>query len=297
MLERVARFDDFFGNVKTEDARPADYSLRWQNSIRSEEGGHFAYRTSARASLRLPKIGKRLRMVIAGENEAEPAAATLPEDPGKPGFDRTLARTRLVNTEVRYEVLRTPSLNLFLGAGVRLAIPAETFARGRIQYTRRLGPGALVRVGETLFWKNTDRLGETTEIDVERQLGPATLLRWANSGTATEDSEGLDWGTDLTLLRELSASHSITLAAGAFGGTRPVAEVQTYRVLSRYRRNFLRSWLFFEAEPEVSWPRHQAGVPFAPVYAFTFRLEVVFQGSAAAKKGSPGDPGEQGKPR
>ncbi|HEY7528218.1 MAG TPA: hypothetical protein VH660_03635, partial [Candidatus Deferrimicrobiaceae bacterium] len=167
ILERVVWFDEFFGNVKTEDARQPEYLLRWRNSVRWEEGGNFIYRTSVRASLRLPKISDRLHLVVSGENEAEPSPG-LPDDPGNPGFDRTLANTRLVNTELRYGLIRRPAIDLFLGAGIRVTLPVESFVRGRFQYTHRLGESSLARFAETVFWKNEDGLGETTEITLER---------------------------------------------------------------------------------------------------------------------------------
>lgn len=277
ILDRVIRFDNFFGNIKTETIRHPDYLIRWQNSLRVEEGSHFKYRTNVRAGFTLPKISQRLRLVITGENEAEPSAAKLPEDPGNPGFDRTLPNTRLVNTELRYEMYRVPSFDVFFGAGVRVKYPLESFARTRAQYTHKLGDVTLLRVGETLFWKNTEKFGETTEVELARQLNPKTLLRWSNAGTWAQESQGLEWGTELSLLRELSPKSAVTLSGGLFGVTRPAAVVQTYRILTRYRRNFLRTWLFYELEPEISWPRQPDG-SFPRTHAFTVRLEVVFAG-------------------
>jgi hypothetical protein len=282
ILKRVVWFDDFFGSVKSEDSRQPEYSIRWRNSLRWDEGGKFQFLTSARARVRLPKLSHRMHLVISGESEAEPSPG-LPEDPGNPGFDRTLPKTRLVNTELRYGVLKRPDVDLYLGAGVRIRIPLESFVRSRFQYTRPLGDVALLRFGETLFWKNTVGFGETTEVDLERALGPKTLLRWSNSGTIAQESNGLGWGTDLSLLQQLSPRSAITFGGGIFGDTRPAAVVGSYKVYIRYRRNFLRSWLFFELEPEVFWTRTPQG-SYPVAYASTFRIEVVFQGKAAPKE-------------
>jgi hypothetical protein len=289
ILDRVIRLDNFFGSVKGEDARHPDYLLRWGNSLRMEEGGHFKYRTSVRANFVLPKIGHRLRLVVSGETEPEPFSAKLPEDPGNPGFDRTLANTRLVNTEIRYSLIHKPTVDMFLGTGVRIKSPLESFVRSRFQYSHRLGEVTLARFAETVFWKNTEGFGETTEIELSRQLGPKTLLRWGNAGTVTEEGPGVEWATELSLLRELSRRSAITFGGGLSGHTRPVSQVDIYRVFTRYRRNFLRTWLFFELEPEVSWPRDLFG-EYPLTYAFTFRIEVVFQGTAAMTKKPPGAP-------
>ena len=278
LLEWVIWFDDFFGNVRTEDSRPPRFFLRWRNSLRwEEEGGALRFRTSARAHLRLPKVSERLQLVIAGESEAEPAPL-LPEDPGNPGFDRTLQDTRLVNTELRYYLLERTRTFLFLGAGIRVKFPMEYFARTRFYHTQHFGEAYLARFGETLFWKNEEGFGETTEIDLERKLARKTILRLANAGTVSEESNGLEWGSELALLHAFSPRSAITLGGGLSGRTRPSAVVENYRVFVRVRRNFLRRWLFFELEPEVTWPRSESG-SYASSFAATFRLEVLFQGS------------------
>lgn len=283
ILDRVTWFDNFFGSVKGEDVRYPDYLIRWVNSLRMEEGGHFKYRTSARASFVLPKISNRLRLAVSGETEHEPFSASLPDDPGNPGFDRTLANTRLANTELRYSVIRNPSVDMFLGTGIRIKSPLETFVRSRFQYSRRLGDDTLARFAETVFWKNTEGFGETSEVELSHRLGSKTLLRWANAGTYTEEDTGLEWETELSLLQELSDRSAVTFGGGLSGHTRPSNLVDIYRIFTRYRRNFLRPWLFFELEPEISWPRDPFG-EYPSTYAFTFRIEVVFFGTPVMER-------------
>lgn len=277
ILEQVIRLDTFFGNIKTENRQKASYQLRWRNSLRVEEGGQVSYGTTLRANVKLSRINDRLHVVLFGEDEPEPFSSSLSEDPGNPGFDRGSQSMRVVNTELRYDIVRKPTLDIFLGAGVRLIIPPEAFVRSRFQYTRKLSDVSLLRLGETLFVKKLDTLGETTEIDLERLLDQKTLLRWANSGTFSDEFNGLGWGSELSLIRELSPKSGITLTGGMYGNTSRDDAVQNYRMLARYRRNFFRNWLFYELEPEVSWPRSADG-SFSTNLAFTFRIEVLFQG-------------------
>jgi hypothetical protein len=277
ILEQVVRLDNFFGNVKTEHQQKAEYQLRWRNSVRLDQDGHINLGTTLRANIRLSRVNERLQLVIAGEDEPAPFSSSLPEDPGNPGFDRSSPSARSANTELRYDLVRTTSLNLFLGAGVRFVVPPEAFVRSRLQYTYKISDVSLLRCGETLFYKNFDVLGETSELDLERQLDKNTLLRWATTGTVSSEIRGMEWGTELSLIRELSARRGITFTGGVYGNTSNDGAVQNYRVLARYRQNFLRNWLFYELEPEVSWPRNADG-SFPTNFAFTFRLEVVFQG-------------------
>ena len=282
ILKQTVRMDNFFGGVKPENLRATKYDIRWRNSLRIEHGGDLKPGTTLRASFTLPRISERLRLFIAGEDEPGLTTQRLPQDPGYPGFDRTAPTAHFANTELRYELIQKPTLNLFLGVGVRLALPFEVFARSRFQYTRNLGDISLMRVAETFFVKNTDFLGETTEFSLERLLGATTLLRWSNSGTASEEIEGLEWGSEVSLTRQLSPKSAITLLGGVYGNTTSSALVQNYQILAVYRRNFLRNWLFYELQPQVAWPRGSDG-SLSATFAFTFRIEIAFQGTTAKK--------------
>ncbi|MDA8431243.1 MAG: hypothetical protein M0T70_18475 [Geobacteraceae bacterium] len=277
ILNQVIRLDRFFGNEKSEDLLKAEYQLRWRNSLRLEQGGRIKVGTTVRANVKLSRINERLRLVVYGENEPEPFSSTLPADPGNPGFDRSSQSLRVVNTELRYGLIQTPSLDIFLGAGVRLILPPEAFVRSRLQYTYKISAKALFHFGETLFVKNEGILGETSEAGLELSINQKTLLRWSNSATISDEIKGLEWGTELSLIRELSPRSGVTLASGVYGNTSIAGAVNNYRVLARYRRNFLRKWLFYELEPQLSWPRRDDG-SFPLNHALIFRLEIVFQG-------------------
>ena len=289
ILEQVVRFDSFFGDLKNDHGRRTGYHLQVRNSVRVEKGGKLSYGPSLRASITLSKISERLRLYISGDNEPEPIAPRLPEDPGNPGFDRPALTAKVVNTELRYEFFKTPSTNIFMGAGVRIAIPTQTFVRSRIQHTHHFSDVTLLRLGETLFVNNVLGLGETSEISVERIINSKNLLRWASTGAVSHKIAGLEWGTELSLLHVLSSKSALTLTGGVYGNTHVDDMITNYRLLTRYRRNFLRSWLFYELVPEISWPRKGDDV-FPTNYAMTFVLEVVFKGSAPEKEIKPPDP-------
>lgn len=278
ILRQIVRFDNYFGSVKPEVLSQTKYDIRWRNSITFEHGKNLNIGTSFRANFALSRISQRLHLFISGEDEPGLSTQSLPEDPGNPGFDRTTPTAHFANTELRYELIQHPRLNIFLGVGVRIALPFEVFARSRLEYFHNLGEISIMRVAETFFVKNTDVLGETTEFSLERLFGKTTLLRWASAGTASEKIEGVEWGSELSLFRELSPRSAITLTGGVYGNSTLSPIAQNYQILARYRRNFLRTWLFYELEPKVSWPINpDRSRP--PVFAVTFRLEVGFQGA------------------
>lgn len=289
ILGQVVNLDNFFGNPLIEDEGKTGYHLQVRNFIRVGKGGNLSGGAALRANVTLSRISERLRLYISGDNEPEPIAPRLPEDPGNPGFDRTGLTAKVVNTELRYGLFQTRATNMFLGAGVTLTIPAEAFVRSRIQHTHHFNNLTHIRLGETVFMNNTVTLGETTEISLERILNRKNILRWDSTGTVARGSAGLEWGTELSLLHVLSSKSAITLTGGVYGNTTIDDMITDYRLLSRYRQNFLRSWLFYELVPELSWPRQADGL-FPANYAISFILEVSFKGNTSGKENKQAQP-------
>jgi hypothetical protein len=277
ILRQVIRLDDFFGKANSKQELNTSYNLRWRNSLRLEQGGSLNFGSTLRVNINLSKINERLQLAISGEDKPDTFAPSLPEDPGNPGFDRTFQNTRIVNTELRYQLIRSPVTDLFLGAGFDLALPPQAFARARYQRFQRTGEYSLIRFAETIFAKTPYGVGETTELSFERSLDPKSVLRLANSATVSQEINALEWGTELSLLHELTPRSAITLTGGVYGNTSFRNWITNYRLLARYRSNFLRNWLFYELEPQVSWPRDGFG-RFTTNYACTVRLEIMFQG-------------------
>lgn len=286
ILKQVIYLDDFFGKANSDKELHTSYLLRWRNSLRLQQGSGLNFGSTLRANIELSKINERLKLSISGEDKSDQFAPSLPEDPGNPGFDRTFRSARIVNTELRYQLIRSPATDFFLGAGVDLVLPPQVFARARFQQTAQLSQVSLLRFAETFFAKTPYGVGETTELSLERSLNPKTVLRWASSATLSQEIGALEWGSELSLLHELSSRSAVTLIGGIYGNTSFDDWVNNYRILLRYRRNFLRSWLFYELEPQVTWPRSSDG-NFPVNYAFTVRLEIVFQGEERHAAGRP----------
>jgi hypothetical protein len=287
LFETVVWFDRYFGDERMVVAERPESFLRWTNDLRWDEEERFTFRSTVRASIRLPRLRKRWKLVISGETRGNPNAVT-PEDPGNPGLD-VGSRVRTGSTELIYDILRTPRSSLDMGAGVRVKIPPGAFVRTRFQHARLVAFHTLGRFTATAFWDARDGLGESNQVVFERWLALPTLLRWSNSLEITEKSNSWIWGTDLSLLHKLSPKSAITFAGGASGSTRPAWIAQDYRVLARYRRNVYRKWLFLEGEPALHWPRKEDGSR-KPVWGATLRVEILFAGAGP----NPQDGGESG---
>lgn len=276
LFDTVVWFDRFFGDERMVVTEQPKSLLRWMNDLRWDEEEGFTFRSTVRASLRLPRLKKRWRLVVSGETRGDPNAVTR-EDPGNPGLD-TGSRVRTGSTELIYEILRTPRSTVDVGAGVRVKIPPDAFVRTRFQHARPVAPGTLGRFTATAYWDALEGLGESNQVDLERRLAPPTLLRWSNSMTITETNRWWTWGTELSLLHKLSPKSAVTFAGGVSGSTHPSWVATNYRILARYRRNVWRKWLFLEGEPDIHWPKKEDGSR-TPVWGATLRAEILFTGA------------------
>ena len=280
LSETVVWFDRFFGDDQmVVTGRPESY-LRWKSEFWWDEVDRFSFRSTVRASLRLPRLKDRWHLVFTSESRGDPNTI-IPEDPGNPGLNPA-SQVRTSSTELVYDILRTPRSLLDAGVGVKVTIPPNAFVRTRFQHARPLAPDMLGRLTVTAYWDAQDGPGESNQLDFERWLAPPTLLRWSNSFTIEEKSKnnGWAWGTDLSLLHAFSPKSAITLSGGASGYTRPAWIAQKYQVLARYRRNVWRKWLFLEGEPYINWPRKEDGSRES-VWGAILRVEILFTGVGA----------------
>ena len=288
LFDTAVWFDRFFGDDRMVVPERPEWYLRWKNELRWDQEEHYTFRSTVRASLRLPRLKDRWHLMVSSESRGDPNAI-IREDPGNPALDIG-SRGRVSSTELVYDIFRTPNSVLDVGAGVRVKIPPDAFVRTRFQHARPVAFNTHGRFTATAYWDALDGLGETNQLDLERWLAPPTLLRWSNSITITEISRWWTWGTELSLLRKLSPKSAFTFAVGASGSTHPSWVATNYRILARYRRNVWRKWLFLEGEPDIHWPKKGDGSR-RTVWGATLRVEIVFAG---VERNPPA--GEGGKP-
>ena len=284
----VMWFDGLFGGTAGSDTAKGENRLRWINELRAEKGESLRYRSSFRAHLDLPKLQKKIRLVIMEENREE-AIAPIPIDPGTPVVNTpTKANTlQAVNTELRYYTHDTKAGYAFLAAGSRFVWLPETFVRARFLWRRPLADKTFISPSVTPFWQDHIGFGVTPQLDFGHTFSRDYIFLWANSATLYEKRTGLLWGTEVSLSRILSPVSAIGVSVGATGATKPsVVEDQfnlaanIYKVAVKYRRNIYRPWLFLELIPESIWRRDEAAErEIIPV--FTVRLEMNTAGPRA----------------
>jgi len=273
MYEPVAWFDNFFSDERTFDEGPVTSSLRWRKELRWEKGRHYYLHTFIRASVRLPKASKKLKLIITGDDDEE-AAELLTGELVEPGFIKGKERERL-NMGLRYNLIYTMVSKLHFGSGIKLKRPLEPYVRARYRYNLPVTATAQVRFTGTALWRNIKGWKETAQLDFEKLFSESMLIRWSNSIMFEDPTIDYAWGTSLGFQHQMFKKYALSYNAGMSGVTHTDIEIMSYSAGIRFRSNFYREWLFYEIAPETSWPRDETG-KFNAVPAIIFRIEMQF---------------------
>ena len=250
-------FDNFFGDRRTEEDDPPTSFIRLRTAARYTEGEGMTFPIRLRANLNLPRVNRRLQLVLFGGNREEDRQKE-PDD----AIDTSLkngSEEERSNLGLRYMIYRSLRDRFHFGGGFSLGSPLEYYGRMRYERLLHLGNSNVIRLTETGFWNSLIGFGETSRVDLERVMGEQLTGRLSLYATYSEDKEGMQWGAEANLFRQLSQTSALAFDVGTYGLTRPSSRLETYRITARYRNNFLRPWLFLEVQPEVTFPLSEAG--------------------------------------
>jgi len=274
--EPAVWFDSFFGKDHILlDLRPGVF-MTLRNTARWTEGDTIAYIQDFHLALDLPqweRLLRKARLYIDSRSDADIYTAQ-PGQPVQPGVDReTGVRQPVIG--VRVDPYTRPRTRVSIDSGIRINMHPDAFIRMRYQYLKNFGEVYLIRFSEIAMWQAVEHFSNTSQVDLEQKLTTFTLVRWGNHVTYIEDTPGVTWNTGISLFTQLTPKSAISYDTSMWGVNDPEWIIQNYRVGSQYRRNFYRPWLFFELEPEVTWPKDESGHRKS-TYAFMATLEIQF---------------------
>jgi hypothetical protein len=276
LCEPAVWFDNFFGEERILDRlRPGTF-VKWSRAVRWVEGDSLDNVGDITVRWRLPQLEtmlNRARIFIVTGSDSD-QFITQPGQPLNPAVGpATKVKNPTVGVQLDFFTWFRSVVSL--DTGLKVQLPLDPFLRIRYQYTRPLGDIYLIRMTEITLWRYVEQFQETSQLDLERSITTFMFLRWSNYATYTDGSDGIIWNTGLSLIKQLTNKSAISYDASMWGENHPHWTIENYRVGSRYRRNFYRPWLFFEFEPEVTWPKGLNGKR-DPVAALMVTLEVQF---------------------
>ena len=276
LCEPAAWFDGFFGSERAYEETPIGSFFRVRNSMIWDESESFGHEIRLSANISLPRVSDRVRLLISRDESIE-GDGQFEDDIGR-GDDEEQTRLGL-----RFLLSGLGRTQLDADATVKVDSGAlNPRARGRLRHVRELTETTLARWTQTVFWELHDGFGTASRADWEWLPSRLALVRLTGRGTVSQDSEGIEWRTGLIGFRQLDRVSAIRSEIGAFGFTDPENTTEEYFVNFRYRRSFLRDWLFWEVQPEHAWPIDEETGNRRADWRFIFTLEIQFENPAIA---------------
>lgn len=267
-------FDSFFGELAFDrEARRTHGRLRVR-AIHDEFEG-FDTDVSLRARVRFPNLDERLNAFLGREDEEDFFRGRDEELNLLPDFFRQ-ADEREWLVGLGYSPVGRAREKFDIDGGIEVRFPLEPFVRGRYRRYWVVDDKHLLRLRETVFWRNQRGLGNTTGLDAERILGPELLLRWGGRGTIDQATEGVEWDTGITLFHALNRDNAFSYFIGASGETDAEVPLQEYGGRITYRRRMFREWLFGEVLAGITWPREESHRERDMAFHLGFGIEIQF---------------------
>lgn len=269
-LQRAAIwFDGFFGDPRIDADSDANAYLHvvletFQSGVEdaSETGVRF------RGGVDLPQLDQRLRLLLTSD------ADSLLTGREFAGTEQDELRDGERGIGLRYLFRDRPNSRFSLGAGLSGGLSPELSLRARHRYTQDWTKRSRSHLTTTLYWKSADGSGISTLLDYEWLSNADTLWRYTLFGNVSEETRELEWSTQAKWARRLNDKSAINIRGGIQGDTKPENLLTEGWLKFLYRRNILRSWLFYEIEPGLSW-HHQEDYQVEPTIAL--RLEIQFR--------------------
>jgi hypothetical protein len=241
-----------------------------------DEHDGFKPKVRFHVELPLPRLDERFNAFVGRVNRDEyveedvPQSGALPRQLSTSREDQTLLGIGYRDRRVRH------GWHFDADAGVRVRSPLDPFVKTGFRYSGGRADGVRLTLRETLFWQNSEDLGFTSRIDLDRFISDRTLVRWTGSGTVTQKSEGAHGYSELFVLRSLANRRAIAWSLDIIGETDADVELQEFGTKLAYRQSVARQWLVLEVRASVFWPKDMPGDPRVPQWGLGVGLEMFF---------------------
>lgn len=244
-------FDGLFGDARDysesydETYGRVGVGLAWDELDGLQFDGHF------RGNFPLPALGGKFNAVIGRETDETFVNDSFDDIGFLPGSFSDDGDAEWY-TGINYNTVEGTNSRFDVGAGVQLKSPLNPYVKARYRYYLYPADGFLVTTRTTAFWENEDGFGLTLAVDGDWSIREGTMLRWANTFTRSEATDGLRWKTRLGWYQALSERSAMRYEGSLRGETAGIQpDLKELKVT--YRRSVWRSWFFVETFGGVFW--------------------------------------------
>ena len=268
-------FDGFFGDSRYDQEIERPHGWLSIEPVWNEFDG-LETRVDFRATMNLPNLDRRVAAFFGRDDSDEVVEGLDERTETTPQFAKSFDEDRELFLGLGYRARRDPRRKIDYRVGVKLGFPMNPFVQGRFRRLHPIDDRSLLRFRETAFWEGEDGFGLTTTADYERVLTDDLLVRWANTGTFSEKSLGVELRSGLILFQRLPGRRAMAYELRFEGESDAPVPTRDYGFRVTYRESVLREWLFGEIVGGLSWPREQLDQDRDAVWVVGVGVEIFF---------------------
>lgn len=251
-----AWLDGLFGDQIHYDDYHATYGTVTVGGLWSDYDG-FDPRLRFRARLQLPQWDERISAFAGRVGEDDYISDTEDDFDALPTRQFGTLEDESVLLGLGYSSPERTGNDFDAGVGVRVDLPMDPYARARYEVVRAFAERYVFTARETVFWQNTEGFGTTTRINLDRVISDRFLMRWSNLGKYTEETDGLQWYSQLTLFQSVGQRTGLAWQAQVEGATDNEVPLTRHALRLIMRRQLTPEWLILELRGGVAWPRRK----------------------------------------
>ena len=261
MCKTVKWFDGLFG--KGRKFNDNEFGGKISIGFKQTERDGFDEKVRLRIKTKLPNISSRANAFV-GRGDESAFVSDSDQDPG--GLAETAVR-RQIDEESEWLVGlgfsnpkdRRKGFDFSIGAKISSGL--NPYTRLRYRYQFKLPANHIFRASQTIFWRNDEGYGTTSNLNYSYLLGLNDILQWGFSGKFTEEEDQWEWVNSTNWYHRLKNDHAIVTRAFLRGEEENTESLPEYGISLTYRRPFLREWVFLEGLVEHRWFRDSAAEP------------------------------------
>jgi hypothetical protein len=254
--------DGFFGDMDG-DAEIAESRLRLKVTTDWDKRQGTETRVSVGGKLNLPRLADRVDLVFRGDDPDE----LVPGDEDDPSQSKVGLQVLLDESAGGNH--RTDFTVGLSGAGPKPGV--------KYRYKTLWGSNTSFRFSQRAQYDFDDGAFATTKLDIDYALSRRSLIRSQNRLLYGEESDGVEWSSNIGVVRQWAVENGFERAAylyaGVKGNTEPDGYRENYQVGLRLRAQAIREFLFFELEPTLNQRIDAPGLPRETAWAVEARVE------------------------
>jgi hypothetical protein len=256
--------DDLFGDWYDDQA---SMLVRAISEVTSVEGDGLSVKFRVRASAALPNAKQRLRLVVTDDNDRDENVAN------QDVLSQVNKNSNTTSAALRWIPFSRAGFKTDFDVGIRGVNPPDVFTRMRVRNNWSISRNSIVRLGQTFRYGSDSHGSAITQLDFERVVDENSVARFSSAYQYQQDDHlnGFSWGHGVSLSHALGSNKSLSYGVSLNGHTQPNWRGENYGPWVAFRSSFLRSWLFYELEPRITYYRDR---DWDSVTSIVLRLEI-----------------------